>query len=466
MFCIDEQYKVDIYDALAELRPTPPHEAVCDILFGEETITAAGPRGYESRNQLFRVGNKCDGGISFPPPLVAVMCDRLKAEGAEVTIRDRRDYSRLDVDPQAMRRAEYDEAVIAKAIAENEYGQIQVQSGEETYQHIAFISRLLPKAQILIRVPTHGAAKSLQRKLNDKYDVRARWFRQGGPRSRIAIGTAHWMRTWRFDSRDVMLLPEPHRMLSTTALNEMRYPPRGCRRIYSFIRADRKWTNAETVVLQSFSGPVIVRRFPPCVGVWQLILSTPSFASPTETNGVEFKRQAYWRNQRRNEFVSAVARAFAICDAPRLRRYGISFTDDEPNIRGGATPNVTVLVESPEHGHELLSRLPGWTLRRLDRSDEGKATQTSGESQGVIATVACAVKYGVQADVLIVASGEPAQLHLSDFPPRRGTGEERDALIVDFDDRHSEEMDRRFRKREHDGLRRGWRRIDNQAASR
>jgi hypothetical protein len=67
------------------------------------------------------------------------------------------------------------------------------------------------------------------------------------------------------------------------------------------------------------------------------------------------------RRRANADFVAAVASSFAVGTEAALSSAGIVLPDGWTDWPGGG-PAVTVLVESAEHGRELLGRLPGWGL--------------------------------------------------------------------------------------------------------
>ena len=75
----------------------------------------------------------------------------------------------------------------------------------------------------------------------------------------------------------------------------------------------------------------------------------------------------------------------------------------------GRKPSVAVLVEGLEHGRELASRLPGWSLCHAGpKSDEESGDGAGGDGKAGAAAVVTAVVRGGngrRADVVVLASG-------------------------------------------------------------
>ena len=76
--------------------------------------------------------------------------------------------------------------------------------------------------------------------------------------------------------------------------------------------------------------------------------------------------------------------------------------------------------------------------------------------QSRIVTVTAAEQEGLQGDVLIVASGEPARMPLRDFQPRFRNRKDRDVLVIDFTDEFDAQAKQNSQNRERVYVRRGW----------
>ena len=163
---------------------------------------------------------------------------------------------------------------------------------------------------------------------------------------------------------------------------------------------------------------------PEHAGVRVLWLPTPECpAIDKDATALEFKRRAYWHNDRRNDYIAAVARAFDSMDAGKLRKYGVPFRDGQPAMRNAPKSIIMVLAASTEQGRELLKRLPGWKLFTAVR----RQRQQGGRSRpAAIVTETRAAKSTIDADVLIRAGGSAGTAasrasRRSPTPRRRGT---------------------------------------------
>src|SRR5262249_25207173 len=143
-----------------------------------------------------------------------------------------------------------------------------------------------------------------------------------------------------------------------------------CHRLYGLVPAGLPVGARARLALQATIGPMISKAPDPrgpraAVTVhW----CQPPWSPPAgDGTALERKRRAYWHNDKRNDHVAAAARAFGAGDLNQLWERGLLLRDADSIIAvpGGGAPAVAVLVESVEHGRELLRRPPrphqGWS---------------------------------------------------------------------------------------------------------
>lgn len=149
----------------------------------------------------------------------------------------------------------------------------------------------------------------------------------------------------------------------------------------------------------AIAGQIISRIESDTLDVGVLWLSTPSCPRVGEISPREWKRAAYWKNDRRNEYIAAVASAFASMNTLKLRKYGVSVPFTPVIIDKPRKPLVVVLVENVEHGEEIVQRLPGWQL--LHAQSHEPRPRVRKDAAAYVVTVSFASKYGLAADALI-----------------------------------------------------------------
>jgi hypothetical protein len=154
------------------------------------------------------------------------------------------------------------------------------------------------------------------------------------------------------------------------------------------------------------------------------MLPVPFHRARTPADALGRKRALYWRNGPRNDFLAAVARA--VVAGRRTTPPRPVYPESWPMPR---KPAVAVVVESPEHGRELLRRLPGWRLRAAAGCTYPEAAE-SGNGVGIVATESYLAESGASAHVLVRATGTGGPLDLRGLTAPTGEG----LRVLDFED--------------------------------
>jgi hypothetical protein len=229
-------------------------------------------------------------------------------------------------------------------------------------------------------------------------------------------------------------------------------------RLFGFVVPGWQPAGRPGLGLQSFVGPVIYRvddgRAPE--SAVRVLAFRPPWSPPCadDLSPYERKRQAYWHNHARNDALAAVARAWRGGDEEALWEQGLLLGQKPAGLWEAGPPSVTVLVESPAHGRELLGRLPGWRLEAL----LPKVMPATGPGwarplDGVVLTARAAACWArLPTDVLIRADGGGWPLGMLALAPHAG-GE---ALLVDVLDDADGPAAAATRRRLADYAARGW----------
>jgi hypothetical protein len=171
---------------------------------------------------------------------------------------------------------------------------------------------------------------------------------------------------------------------------------------------------------------------------------------------------AYWTHDARNDGIAAMVKAVQQQDVPRLWECGL-MPAIEGHLESKSHLRVAVLVESPQHGRELLRRLPGW---KLTDAVPVKGTATQGRfdpfpewpcDQTIITHVAAAnmeQDEEIDVDILVRADGSEHPLGTTKFPPRRVDGQQ--VLLIDVADDFDDEARAATRRRLSHYVERGW----------
>jgi hypothetical protein len=162
---------------------------------------------------------------------------------------------------------------------------------------------------------------------------------------------------------------------------------------------------------------------------------------------LERKRGATWDNDRRNQMIGTIARAFAAGQIEPLWNVGLLLNDEQLPVVSGWT---AVLVESAEHGHALLDHLRGWQLVHADPDD--RVGDPVGHCPAVI-TLAAAMQFDSFAPgVLVSAMGGEWAVDIPGYAADQGS----QALLVDVADDFDNEAVHATRRRLQQYLARGW----------
>lgn len=465
---VDIMGQVSLMDEEATCDPSVTALVLPQLEYDLTECEEGGPRGYRERQgqlclhglHLERRGAFCTGLV---PRIVRVLTD----QGYKVEITDYRDYSteRFQVDKAYFRQLHGEDRRLAKAVRREPCGQIEVKGFADLILAMRLIIYLYPKAKVLIPVATKEMARKIHVKLDTAvtdflvWTIGRTW--PNSPR-RCAACTFQSLVTCPTEDYDIILLPEAVRSTSDTAVKGLAlfHGPydRKVWRVYSFSQAGLRLGRRERLRLEAISGEVIYRRAPEDAGVRVLWQTTPSGATISGgATALAFKRWAYWRNDRRNDFIAGVARAFMQQKHEKLRKYGVPFEGHEPVLRYLPSTLVVILVANTEQAQELRKRLPDWEVQSdVPGSSKRNDRPEGAEYCGTIITEARAVKSGLDADVLIRAGGSCGRLCRKGLPPRLEAKERRDVLIIDFLDDFDPRaaMDAKRRAREYESL--GW----------
>jgi len=146
----------------------------------------------------------------------------------------------------------------------------------------------------------------------------------------------------------------------------------------------------------------------------------------------------------RSELIAAVASAFSTGQVQTLWKHGLVLNEREAPPR-----RVTVLVEAPEHGRELLGLLPGW---RLSTANEEPPEQQDRFDRTIITTLRACQVGKVETEVLVRADGGEGMQALNHLTAHQGHF----GILVDFADDFDAAAQRVTRQRARDYRSRGW----------
>jgi hypothetical protein len=189
--------------------------------------------------------------------------------------------------------------------------------------------------------------------------------------------------------------------------------------------------------LESQLGPVIDSvPDPTCQAaeVRVLVADSPPVAFPGCVDALDRKRRTIWRCNRRNAAVAEIAEALAAGCLEPLWQHGLLLdSDDAFRHVAGHGPRVAVLVESPEHGRALKTKLlPDWRLLTGVAAAEDR---TAPLDRAIVTLVHAASLEQCDVDVLVRADAGTCSLErIKGFPRRASRETDRVVLLVDLGD--------------------------------
>jgi len=401
--------------------------------------------------------------MAVPVGLLPRVLRVLAEHGYEVTVTDHRKFKdNFQIDTKFAKSLRPEDQPLVEAVRQNPLGQIEVEDFADMIEKMRLIVNLHPKAHVLIPVATRKTAWKVQDGLFNEdagWGVHLLGGKEGWPREpyRCMVCTFSRLQTCHTEDWEIVLLPDPlgaigDRNSEAMARLHGNFNTKN-HRVYSFVQSGLRLGRRDRIRLELLSGQIIHRLGPKQAGIRVLWLPTPACSAiDKDATALEFKRRAYWRNDRRNDYVAAVARAFDSMDAGKLRKYGVPFSGGQPALRNAPESVVVVLVASTEQGRELAKRLPGWKLVSAVAGSGSKEV----ESARSIVTETRASKSTIDVDVLIRAGGSAGTGCFKGLAPLADAQTKRDVILVDFEDQFDRRAvrDRASRRREYELL--GW----------
>jgi hypothetical protein len=450
-------------------RVTP--EAVGELLAKElaypaNEFHAGGGLGYQRRRRRrLLVRSDEAGGVLVPTGLVGLVRDKLCEAGYRITVEDRREFDhRLRPCANVVDAAHPDDRDFLRAAADTPRALIETRGPADLVRNAALLCSLFPRARGMVAwSASRRKLRELRRRLQDTAGVPFHRVEDypWPPEAGWLVCSLEDCGRHKGDDFDLVIVVDALQALAPApvgAFKVLRY-----QRVYGFVPPDLRLSVATRLGLLARFGPI--HRAPsPCgaEAAVTVLWVQPPWAPPVgDIPALERKRLAYWRDDERNDLIATVATAFRAADQRTLWEHGLLLADgDDGGVLGQGTPAVTVLVESTEHGRELLRRLPCWELRDAVPVRPGHKPPLLNPwtvwllDRRVITYAAATHLETVHTDVLICA-GPEWPLTLKGFPPR-SAGPARRVLLVDVADDSDATARAAVRRRLRAYAARGW----------
>lgn len=279
----------------------------------------------------------------------------------------------------------------------------------QTVYLITQILHVFPEAKILVLAPRTRDARGIWQGLIDEHTGEFiglcvhSVYRPG----RCVVGTV----APRCFSADIVVVANAEEMTGERATEHIQRATSAMTRVYTLISRSDALTYKQQLLIEAMSGPVIYTAADmstqPTIKLYDVepppMTPPPNQKAAKAISALERKR-ALWHDDRRNDFIASIAEAVAAGDMNKLWEMPL-FLDVEELYSD--KPSVAILVESKEHGLELIKRLPQWPLRTRhgDITHPNYQMGDQLDHDHLIVTLAYLRERGVDTDVLIQASG-------------------------------------------------------------
>lgn len=423
----------------------------------KRTFATDDERGCRPERQIERYFSVLGASIVFAAGLVPFLKHHLEQLGYGVQITDRTFWGHLhDADKTILSNPELtpEERKYLNALSDSPRGQLLLDRPSNTGRWIALFARYFRKSHILAvarnRFEQTRIAAEIARHTERPVTMNPRVAWGHHPRLLvITLKLAEWVPG---DDFDIVVFADTESALSeATQTLPQRFRDATW---YAFRNVEPPLHPREELRLQQVFGPVIFQPEDPnphpdiTVLFWETCTQE---AAQNMGSGLERKRSRYWWNRQWNEAILQ-ATQFVLAQGLPERLSG--------HVNEGKAPSVAIIVESTEHGRELMTRLPGWEMRTMN--DSIPCVPAVQHKQ--IATARYATTYHVSADVVIRADGGPdwplgeaLVCHLT------GTADER--CVIDVWDERDKQAVRDTESRRAAYQRAGWEIIELSAQS-
>ena len=339
-----------------------------------------------------------EGKIVFAAGLVPLLSQKLEQQGYDIQVMDRTFYSHLHhadetiLDDPELTPEEH------KSLAKlncTPRGQILLDHPSQTGRRIALLARLFHDRNILVVVRNTHEKKRIAAEIARHTDrpVTTNPKEAWSHHPRLLVLTLKLSENVGGDDFDILLYADTQSALSnSTQTLPLRFRDAIS---YAFRAVQPTLHPTEEFKLQQVFGPVIYQRENPNPhpDVTVLFAEVADDEVPQSTDtGLARKRDQYWHNQCWNNAIIRVTQSAVAQGLPEGR-----------SAPSSEVSSVAIIVESTEHGRELMTRLHGWELRTMnDYTSCVPAVQ-----HREIATFRYATTHHISADIVIRADGGP-----------------------------------------------------------
>ena len=390
-----------------------------------------------------------DDELHFSAGCISRVAEALQLEGFSVVTADDRSYDDLSVRSSVQQSLKGRRRARLQAIAKKLLGQIPVHSEEDAKEFCGDVADCYPQARIAVAVSSKEEARRfadyLEHRLGEGVDVRHSSCKASTAVMRVSVSTYHWLP--KSERIDILLLPFGIPLLGRDAWHHIMQRHSDVGRRYVLIPAQRRFDSYDRWRLENIAGDVIVPNPRALVSFTAVFLPVPKMHIYGTTTPQGLKRNLIVGNEVRNRHIAEVATAMV--RDPKETLMGMVPNDLAAQFLSRKDLRVAVLAESAEQARNLAAYLPEWR-NCVARHDALQGVPERSDAKYVIVTTTAAAKEGIEADIVIRATGTSSPLRRQEFRPVGIDLKRGEVLLVDFEDNYHKHAAKQARHRRND----------------
>jgi len=425
--------------------------AICPLLeCSVKRFEPGGEFGFEQWSEIRRFYSRGASCLFFPAGLVPRIANELTQQGFHVDVLDHTrwsQHSRVDRSLLTDATLEHSKRDLLTAVTNSPRGQLAVR-GRNRAEVASKVCQLFPMASILIVVTNRQEEQHFANRLTEQFDrpVYTNANRNFSPPDKVFVVTTSIFSCVNDLDWNIVIFASPEAAFSKQSYYRASFLEDQL--LYCLVPPCYDTDRYTQMRLESICGPEIWSEVDPPAAVHVVFVPSPSSTVQPDLTALARKWQAIWHNDQRNDAIAELATAIVTGDAQTFSRRNENLTQQLSQL--SPRPRTAILVDSPEHGRQLIKRLPDWELITACPDEDGCIEDASGPNHLEIITEAIAATDGIEADVMVVASGLVSVARY--FPPQRAEP----VLVVDFADDFDDQAREATQQRMEDCTQRGW----------
>ena len=390
---------------------------------------------WKVQTHLFGVRLDQHGRFRFPAGLVPSLLNELEKDGYRIELVGRSSDD-CGADTQLVGQAQGTDRRYLEAVLSNRIGVVEVNDTEKLVTRIAQLISLYPAKKVVVAIPTRKRVWKVWQTLGELLGepvglVTAKSRRPG---RRCVVCTYRTLSQLPVREDSILVVADAERATDDVA----RFTVGKCAytRVYGLIQAGITRDEIADLRLKALAGEVIFTVGGGKNRARVLLVSMPTVVKSIKGHGLRYKCRTVWQNRTLNRLVARLANALLNNDMDQVRACGVNLDLEELL---DTNQRVAVLVESTSHAKELRSLLRDWPIfsmvpLELKQQVKEKVPTSPNNFTGVIVTSMYAMQKGVDADIIIRATGGNGTWLVKESPAAQD--EQGQRLLFDFVDTH------------------------------